>query len=287
MKLSSILDLGAAPNAFKLHLACWNGSDHPLDVFVRDEQEWDGWNAYRGHRDDFSRPRILSFMEFYHEPETWLFGGIYDVIARGAPWYTIQRHAASEPFIGRLKVRLKRPGRAKAFLLERYLEKIEVTELLRERYTGRAFPGYEWISHPFHELEAVIRHDRPDWRAALENVKGVYLVLERRTHRPDRRARVRLRAPALPVRAAGASLHARRRPRDHRARSLLEDGAAKPGAVRLQPELTAPRLFARASRRQCPTACPDRVGDHAQPNRVVIGRQSLSYGVPIGRTGSW
>lgn len=178
LKLASVLALGAAPTAFKLHLACWNGRDQPLDVFVRSETDWDGWNAWRGSRDDFSRPHILSFMDFYHEPDIWLFGGIYDVVERGAPQYTIHRQAPSEPLIGRLKVRLKRPGRAKAFLLERYVDEIEVVELLRDRYTGRRFPGYEHISHPFHELEAIIRNDRPDWRTALENVKGVYLVVD-------------------------------------------------------------------------------------------------------------
>lgn len=33
---------------YKLHLACWNGKDNPLDVFVRDRDEWNGWNSWRG-----------------------------------------------------------------------------------------------------------------------------------------------------------------------------------------------------------------------------------------------
>ena len=49
----------ANPEQFKLHLACWNGSDQPLDVFVRDREEWDGWNKWRGMRDDFSHPILL------------------------------------------------------------------------------------------------------------------------------------------------------------------------------------------------------------------------------------
>lgn len=178
LTISTVLELKEPPETFKLHLACWNQKDHPLDVFVRDPLAWDSWNAWRGNRDDFSRPHILSFMEFYHEPDTWLFGGIYDVLAREAPQYKIRRQPATESLIGRLKLRLKRPGRSKAFLLERYVGNIEVSELLRERYSGRAFPGYEHVSHPFHELEAIIRHCRPDWKAALENVKGVYLVID-------------------------------------------------------------------------------------------------------------
>ena len=159
LTISTVLELKKSPDTFKLHLACWNQKDHPLDVFVRDPVAWDGWNAWRGNRDDFSRPSILSFMEFYHEPDTWLFGGIYDVLAREAPRYKIRRQP-------------------EAFLLEKYIGDIHVSELLRESYSGRAFPGYENVSHPFHELESIIRNSRPDWKAALENVKGVYLVVD-------------------------------------------------------------------------------------------------------------
>ena len=37
-------------------------------------------------------------------------------------------------------------------------------------------PGYEKIDLPFHELETLTHNDRPDWRTALENAKGVYLI---------------------------------------------------------------------------------------------------------------
>jgi hypothetical protein len=93
----------------------------------------------------------------------------------------ITQDLSTEALVGRLKVHLKRPGRAKAFLLENYLPEVTVTELLREPFTGRVFPGYEHISHPFREVEAIIRHSRPDWRAALENVKGVYLITDEKT----------------------------------------------------------------------------------------------------------
>ncbi|MDN5869577.1 MAG: GIY-YIG nuclease family protein [Nitrococcus sp.] len=49
-------------------------------------------------------------------------------------------------------------------------------EILREPYTGRQFPGYEDIDLSFEEQETLVRNDRPDWKAALENTKGVYLI---------------------------------------------------------------------------------------------------------------
>ena len=38
---------------YKIHFAVWNGEQQPLDVFVRDPEEWKGWNSWRGRRDDF------------------------------------------------------------------------------------------------------------------------------------------------------------------------------------------------------------------------------------------
>ena len=58
---------------------------------------------------------------------------------------------------------------------------LKVQEILREPYSGRSFPGYENIDLSFAELETLIRNNRPDWQAALANVKGVYLISDRNT----------------------------------------------------------------------------------------------------------
>src|SRR6266446_8119344 len=63
----------ASPESYKLHLACWNGSNQPLDVFVRSRTEWDGWNSWRNDRDDFSREFIFALISFYPEAVRWLF----------------------------------------------------------------------------------------------------------------------------------------------------------------------------------------------------------------------
>ncbi len=68
------------PNKYKLHLACWNQHDKPLDVFVRDRNEWDAWNSWRSNRDDFSREFIFALIEFYPQKDRWLFGGAYRVL---------------------------------------------------------------------------------------------------------------------------------------------------------------------------------------------------------------
>ena len=175
------------PERYKLHLACWNGEKQPLDIFVCDRTEWDGWNAWRGKRDDFNRDFIFSLIDFYPEEDRWLFGGAYRVISRKAVNYSksykIELLEESKPFIGRLKISLKRPSRAKSVNLERFFNKLVVTEILSESYTGEEFPGYDKIDIRFPMLKQIIQRQRTTWRAALENAKGVYLITDTRNRK--------------------------------------------------------------------------------------------------------
>lgn len=181
--LSTILGI-ANPADYKVHLACWNGSDQPLDVFVRDREEWRDWNTWRSAKDEFNRPFILSFAQFYPEPNMWLFGGIYQVLGRSpvnhSHSYVIELTPQHQDLIGRLMVVLPRPGRARSIKLESYYASMTVAQLLKEPYVGERFPGYEDICHDFGTMEVIFRTNRADWKAALENVKGVYVIADRK-----------------------------------------------------------------------------------------------------------
>lgn len=184
LRLESLLEI-TEPKGYKVHLASWNGENQPLDVFVRDRKEWDKWNSWRSTKDEFNRPYILSLIDFHPDPGTWLFGGIYEVLARSGEnhshSYTVEAVQEHESLVGRLKIGFARPGRIRSIKLENYLDRMSVLEFLREPYTGERFPGYENINHDFSLLEAVFATNRPDWKAALENVKGVYLIADKRT----------------------------------------------------------------------------------------------------------
>lgn len=182
IKLNDILDF-EDEKTYKVHLANWNGDNHPLDIFVSDKERWKGWNSYRGEKDDFNRQYIFSLMDYYHEPNTWLFGGVYEVLKRfnktKSKGYEIELTEQFKPLIGRLKIKWQRSGRAKARRLENCLGDFEVSEILREEYTGEVFCGYENINHDFHILENIFLTGKPDWKAALENVKGIYLIMDK------------------------------------------------------------------------------------------------------------
>jgi hypothetical protein len=168
---------------YKVHFARWNGDVQPLEVWVRDKQEWQGWQEYWPGRDDFNRLNIFSLIQFYHEMDIWLFGGVFRVLARPKDRYEVELTEIGKGFIGRLKLRSTYRDRTTRVNFENHYSSFEVQEILREPYSGRSFPGYEDIDVSFDELETLVRNDRPDWKAALESVKGIYLITDTKTGR--------------------------------------------------------------------------------------------------------
>lgn len=180
IKLQNLLKIDSLEE-YKIHFAVWNGNEEPLDVFVRDRDEWEGWNSWRGKRDDFSRKYIFSLIRFYPQPDKWLFGGIFEVTARNKDANTVKLNQQYSEYIGRLLIDYPGPGvRGRAFYLENHYPNLIVSQLFDKPYLGEAFCGYENIEHGFSQLESIFKQNKQDWKAALENVKGVYLIVDKK-----------------------------------------------------------------------------------------------------------
>lgn len=170
----------------KLHCASWNGTEHPLDVFVRSRAEWAEWNSWRSTKNEFNRPFIFSLIQFYREPNRWLFGGIFEILGRSdtpnAHSYVLGAgDGNSQALVGRLKVAFERPGRNRSLRLERYFDQMDIAEILPNSYSGQPFPGHDSVDHTFREIETIFRQSRLDWKTALEFMKGVYVLHDRAT----------------------------------------------------------------------------------------------------------
>jgi hypothetical protein len=163
---------------YKVHFARWNKINEPLEVWVRDKQEFQGWQEFRPAQNAFNRQYIFSLMQFYHETDIWLFGGIYEVMDRRPDRYVVELMKLGSHLIGRLKLRTSYRERASRVNFEKYYGLFEVQEILREPYSGRRFPGYEGINLSYEEFESIFQNDRADWKAALESVSGVYLITD-------------------------------------------------------------------------------------------------------------
>lgn len=182
IKLQNLLKIDP-PEEYKIHFAVWNGEEEPLDVFVRDQNEWKGWNSGRStksKRDDFSRRYIFSLIRFYSQPDKWLFGGIFEVKERNKDINTVQLDQLYNEYIGRLLIYYPGPRvRGRAFYLEKHYSNLIVAQVFDKPYSGEAFCGYENIEHGFSQLESIFKQNKQDWKAALENVKGVYLIVDK------------------------------------------------------------------------------------------------------------
>lgn len=96
---------------------------------------------------------------------------------QGPNGYQIEEVADYSNLVGRSSRRCPLP-RGRAFYLEHHYSDMFVHEILREPYSGAQFPGFENIIIPFHELRSIISTQKPDWKAALSGVKGVYCIID-------------------------------------------------------------------------------------------------------------
>ena len=165
---------------YKIHFARkYQNMYQPLDEWVIDSSKWEKeWLGYRPKMDAFNREFIFSVMRFYHEDDAWLFGGVYRVTNRYEDRYEVELEESGEEFIGRLKLLSQYKFQATRVNFEKHYCNLQVSEILREPYSGLVFPGYDNIDITFPELEAVIHKERPDWKLALENMKGVYMITD-------------------------------------------------------------------------------------------------------------
>ena len=173
---------------YTLHLAKYNGYEQPLDVFARDFNEWCGWNEWRGGKDDFPRDFIFSLIKDYHRPTKYVFGGIFKIIQRYDDFaetnvgYKLELSDKFKPLIGRLIVEFigDNLGQGRAFILKNQISKFIVSEIAEKPYEGIEFPGYDNVLIDFPTLEILARNQKTDWRVALQNQKGIYVIVDKK-----------------------------------------------------------------------------------------------------------
>ena len=131
-----------SPQEYKFHLATCREGEHPLNVYVRDREAWIAWNERKyPHKNCWTRPFILSFIEFLPLPDTHLFGGAFEVLARRRDSYELRELSALSKWEGRLLCKFDRPRtmRGHSFYLENFIDQLVVHLVLPGRYDGVGF----------------------------------------------------------------------------------------------------------------------------------------------------
>lgn len=181
IQLSEILSLPDLGN-YKLHLACADGKgNNPLLDHLESPEAWLGWQQHRDGKNDWTRSHIFALIDFPVKADTWLFAGIFEVLQRHDDRYDVRKLDDFSHFDGRLLLNLRRPARGRAFVLENWWSSITVDQILPAKYNGETFPGFHSINHDFKTLLPIFRREKSDWKAALLNMKGVYVLTDTST----------------------------------------------------------------------------------------------------------
>lgn len=84
-----------------------------------------------------------------------------------------------EKFIGRVIVKYHNNATMLIRKSEGLIDQLEVLEILPEEFNDDEFPGYENVDLSFDDLKRVF--EKKDWKTALQNQKGVYLITDTKT----------------------------------------------------------------------------------------------------------
>lgn len=168
------------PRECKVHLASWNGSENPLQVYLAGG--FDTWQSWQTRR-NFERPYVVSLIQLT-DKFMWLYVGSYEQTgsvehSTEGVTYHMNQIPSSMELAGRAVCNYDRPGRQAYLRGETVAPTCHVHEVRAEKIHLAEFPGFKKVNVSFGELGVIVRQAIPSWRAALENVAGVYLISDR------------------------------------------------------------------------------------------------------------
>lgn len=166
----------------KVHLAGWNGFENPLQVYFAGE--FDKWQAWQTKR-NFERQYVVSLIQL-PERHRWLYVGAYESVGsvpnpKEGVTYDLRPLPQSMELAGRVVCNFERPGRQPYLNGESVASTCSVHEVRPEKLHLAEFPGFKKVNVSFSELGVIVCQSIPSWRAALENVAGVYLISDGET----------------------------------------------------------------------------------------------------------
>ena len=169
-------------SSLKIHLACWNGHEKPIDVFFAGNfKVWQEWQNKR----NFPCRQIIGLIDL--GKGQWLFAGVYEILdlrihlrRKTRFQYSTKLLHGQAGLIGRVIVRHVRTGRA-SYIWSKPGVDLPLLEVRREKMTIGEFPGYNSVVISYAELKIITDQKIASWHGALANIKGIYLITDTST----------------------------------------------------------------------------------------------------------
>ena len=168
---------------FKIH--CATGEDPtPLEAFY--DGVFKQWQEHQNKR-NFKCEHIVSLI--YLGNSDWLFAGVYKVLGVESKasdtksWfeYSTSQIPGVDHLVGRAIITFEKDFRASYLRGERYADSLRVKEIKAERQSVGDFPGFNRICLSHRSLKTIVRQGLQSWKTALDNVAGVYLIVDDKT----------------------------------------------------------------------------------------------------------
>ena len=182
LKMSGV-GINVQKRKLKVHLACWNQKEDPLDVFYAGC--FKEWQERQGQR-NFSCEHVISLIDM--GGGNWLFAGVYEILGckphpkfRGDFLYSTRQVPQQEDLIGRIIIHHKRSFRNSYPWYDATKIPLNVFEIRPERLTIQEFPGYNAVVISHSSLKIVTDQRIATWHGALANINGIYLITDTST----------------------------------------------------------------------------------------------------------
>ena len=183
IKLNDVLKLVNLDNVkirFNLMFADnWN----PIETFKNNEIETllagQYWNYNKNK--SFKEGQItLGFIRIKSKESYWLLFHIgkitKDLNRLNDIGYEFETLSEYEKYFGRLIIKFKNTSQNMIRNAESVINDCEVTQILPDTFDNDIFPGYDNVNLTWDEMRRVLEKD--NWRTALQNQKGVYLITD-------------------------------------------------------------------------------------------------------------
>lgn len=157
-----------------------NEEFNPIELFKqKNERLYDGhfWNGskFKSYREGQIAIGFINLQD-----DKWLLFDISkidkDLDIFNGPGYEYTTLKQYEKYFGRLIVRYKNKTQNLVRRAESVINDCEIFELISDTFEDDLFPGYDNVNISWEKLSFVI--DKKDWKTALVNQKGVYLITD-------------------------------------------------------------------------------------------------------------
>lgn len=174
----------------KFNMNAGNRGLRALDLLLSDDYKWiemNSWKSKQANNNYADAEYVFSFAQYYpYGSNYYMFGGLYK-IEKITPevydeiGYKLTLQKEFKEYIKRLIIKLDRPvGRDIYNKLFENVQRDFNPEVYEVTPSARLcdFNGYNNVLLSHNDLRIIAKYEAPDWKNALENVKGIYTITD-------------------------------------------------------------------------------------------------------------